>query len=115
MIKLKSSTTKIKTLQLRKFCFRKTVIVRNPYQREREEKIDSDYADFADCPLNLQEIENLYTMEEAGYFNRLMNTFYDNWKLVSFGPEFMNSFINWTKNPGPLTPNYFKNCHKVTR
>jgi hypothetical protein len=72
--------------------FRKTVIVQNTYQCEKEDNVDDDLEDFEnidfDSLLTIQDIENLYTVEEGLYLKKMMTTFYNNWKLFSYGSIF---------------------------
>ena len=100
------------------FC-RKSVIVKNTYQCEKGENVEEDFADIEninfDCMLTIQDIENIYTVEEGLYRKKMMNTFYDNWKLVSYGPKIMNFYINFCQNPGALPQKYLKDNNKVSR
>jgi hypothetical protein len=98
---------------------RKSVIVKNTYQCQKEENVDEDFADIEnidfECLLTVQDIESIYTVEEGLYLKKMMTTFYDNWKLVSYGPEIMNFYMNFSRNPGALPQNYLKDNNKVIR
>ena len=100
-------------------CTRKSVIVRNTYQCEKEEKADDDFEDFINidfgCLLNTQDIEKLYTVEESSNLKQMKNTFYDNWKLISYGPKKIDFYIHFCQNHGALPQNYFKDDNKVVR
>ena len=102
-----------------KFFGRKTVIVWNTFQNEREVTNVEEVEDFKNidfgCSLTILEIENIYTMEEETNFKNLISTFYENWKAISYGPEIMGSYINFCQNPRTLPTNYLKENHKVTR
>eukprot|EP00090_Calanus_glacialis_P029807 TRINITY_DN4788_c0_g1_i1.p1 TRINITY_DN4788_c0_g1~~TRINITY_DN4788_c0_g1_i1.p1 ORF type:complete len:271 (-),score=57.40 TRINITY_DN4788_c0_g1_i1:126-938(-) len=65
--------------------------------------------------LTIQEIENMYTMEEETYLKKMMRSFYENWKAISFGPEIMEFYIDFCRNPKTLPGNYFTENNKVTR
>ena len=90
--------------------FRKSVIVQNTYLCEKEENIDEDFEDFDnidfDSLLTIQDIENLYTVEEGLYLKKMMTTFYDNYKLFNYGPKLMSSYIHFCRSSGPLPQNY---------
>ena len=65
--------------------------------------------------LTIQEIENMYTMEEETYLKKMMRSFYENWKAISFGPEIMEFYIDFCRNPKTLPGNYFTENNKITR
>eukprot|EP00092_Neocalanus_flemingeri_P018843 GFUD01020402.1.p1 GENE.GFUD01020402.1~~GFUD01020402.1.p1 ORF type:complete len:270 (+),score=60.73 GFUD01020402.1:264-1073(+) len=75
---------------------------------------DTEHFDIVSS-LTIQEIENMYTMEEETYFKNTVNTFYKNWKAISFGPEIMGFFIDFCQKPRTLPVNYFTENNKVTR
>ena len=54
-------------------------------------------------------------MEEETYLKKMMRSFYENWKAISFGPEIMEFYIDFCRNPKTLPGNYFTENNKVTR
>ena len=80
-----------------------------------EEKVDeSSDIDFV-CSLTIQEIENMYTLEEEAYFKNIIVTFDTAWKSVSFGPEIMDFYIGFCNKPRALHADYFQQNHSVWR
>ena len=47
-------------------------------------------------PLNIEFLENLYTMEERNFFSNYLSEFKRNWSL-SFGEEMMGTYITFCK------------------
>ena len=98
---------------------RKSVIVRNTNQCEKGEKAEDDFEDFINidfgCLLNMQDIEKLYTVEESSNLKQMKSTFYDNWKLISYGRKIVDFYIHFCQNHEALPQNYFKDNSKVVR
>ena len=99
--------------------FRTTVIVWNHPKIENVENIEEKVEESLDidfvCSLTIQEIENMYTLEEEAYFKNIIVTFDTAWKSVSFGPEIMDFYIGFCKKPRALPSNYFQQNHSVWR
>ena len=62
--------------------------------------------------LNIEEIENIFTIEEEIYFKNLHTTFDQKWNAVPFGEEMMNHFIGFCRQRQNL-PSRFSSLSKI--
>ena len=58
--------------------------------------------------LNIEEIENIYTMEEATYFDKVQAVFKDKWNAIPLGEEMMWHYIEFCKTRHFLPPRFFQ-------
>ena len=58
--------------------------------------------------LNIEEIENMYTMEEATYFDKVLGVFDKKWNAIPFGEEMMWHFMKFCKTRHDLPPIFFQ-------
>jgi hypothetical protein len=108
--------------------FRKSVIVNQIFNEEviLNEQIDQVVEEVEGCEndgecikiansLTIKEVQNIFTLEEEAYFKKMTSSFYEHWKVISYGPEVMEFYIDFCRNPKTLSEIYFTENNKVTR
>ena len=88
------------------------MIVWNLSKTENVENIEEKVEEYLDidfvCSLTIQEIENMYTLEEEEYFKNIIVTFDTAWKCVSFGPEIMYFYLGFCKKTKGIASKLFQ-------
>ena len=58
--------------------------------------------------LNIQEIENMFTMEEENYVMKLHKLFYETWQGISLGEKVLNDTVKFCQDRSrhPLSKEY---------
>ena len=57
--------------------------------------------------LNIDEIENIFTMEEEKYFENSLAVFNEKWRAIPFGEEMMSHFMKFCETRHTLSPKFF--------
>ena len=68
--------------------------------------------------LDINQIENLYTIEEGFYLNKICSGFDENWQNICFGEEMMSHFVNFCHRRFMLPPRFLQiveKCCKYTQ
>ena len=80
-------------------------------QLKKEKVKEDDFRSKANelvISLNIEEIENIYTMEEATYFDKVQAVFKDKWNAIPLGEEMMWHYIEFCKTRHFLPPRFFQ-------
>ena len=99
--------------------FRKSVIVQRLEAKSqieievqlKKEKVEEDVEDECNelvISLNIEEIENIYTIEEATYFDKVQAVFKEKWNAIPLGEEMMLHYIEFCKTRHFLPPRFFQ-------
>ena len=65
-------------------------------------------------PLNIEILENLYTIEEKNVFSNFLSEFKSHW-LMSFGEEMMNNYISFCNRRQAISPHFMKTMNNHLR
>ena len=57
--------------------------------------------------LNIDEIENIFTMEEEKYFENSLAVFNEKWRAIPFGEEMMSHFMKFCETRHTLSTKFF--------
>ena len=57
--------------------------------------------------LNIDEIENIFTIEEEKYFENSLAVFNENWRAIPFGEEIMSHYMKFCDTRHTLSPKFF--------
>ena len=103
------------------FDFRKSVIVRRDEavavaEPEIQIQVQLKDGNQAEGPnpfeiilsLNIEELENIFTVEEGNYFVKLRAGFDQKWNTIPIGEEMMSHFINFCKKNHQLPARFFQ-------
>ena len=80
-------------------------------QLKKEKVKEDDFRSKANeliISVNIEEIENIYTMEEATYFDKVQAVFNEKWNAIPFGEEMMRHYIEFCKTKHVLPPRFFQ-------
>ena len=57
--------------------------------------------------LNIDEIENMFTIEEEKYFENSLADFTEKWRAIPFGEEMMSHFMKFCETRHTLSTKFF--------
>jgi len=76
-------------------------------KKSEDEELRDQIDDFV-ISFNIEEIETLYTNEEAKYFDKFQSNFGDKWNAIPFGEEMMSHYIQFGQRKQELNPRFFE-------
>ena len=76
------------------------------YENQKDEKDLKQEKEIL-ISLNIDEIENMFTIEEEKYFENSLADFTEKWRAIPFGEEMMSHFMKFCETRHTLSTKFF--------